>query len=245
MRRCKRERRRQGEAMKDSDRLKRIKELNELLNVPELDIIFFLFMDDVKRKHAAHIEAYRSVKSRFREVGKGRMRLIENKSPRQHRKLEYYFELNRVQGRDNREQFEWAVTRIEPRTFSSVDKIIPPEFLELIEFQQSDPEKMELLEKFKSKKLRKHFDISFTKISNNHAVGNIRRSIMDDQNPTELIDVSAIDVDFQSDIEKEEREYIELLNYMEKYPEIRDEIFNYFYMIQKPMADSKPDLKSS
>ena len=43
------------------------------------------------------------------------------------------------------------------------------------------------------------------------------------------------------EIENEEK-YTELFRYMEKYPEIKEHIFTYFYVIQKPLVDNAEEM---
>jgi hypothetical protein len=231
--------------MDESYRSKMIEDLNELIKIPDVDTYIFLTIEQAKIKFAQEIGNYRQIKNTFHhsKVNKtpkrGNMMLIEGKNP-DAQSHSYYFELKRSINKDGKLKYQWNITTIKPKPKPEAGKIIPKEFINMIELHEVDPDKIETYKRFKSRSLKKSFDIRFTRYSETHIMGSIR------ENPEDILkngDKNGYDNArqvFKLKLSRKniKEDYMELFRYMEEYPEIKEDIFNRFNMVQKPYVDN-------
>jgi hypothetical protein len=85
----------------------------------------------------------------------------------------------------------------------------------------------------------RYFDILFTKYSDSYAFGFIRRGNKKAGSDHELdyrnSNMIKLNLDYRK--LKKEDSFDELLRYLEAYPDIREHLLAYFYIMEKPRAD--------
>jgi hypothetical protein len=225
--------------MDESYRHKMIEDLNELIDIPDVDTYIFLTIEQAKIKFAEEIQNYRQLKSSFHQVKRSNMMLIEDKKPTQ-KSQSYYFELKRIKSKNSKLKHQWVVSTIKPKPKQQSEEIIPVEFINMIDFHRVDPDKIETYKRFKSRVLKKSFDIRFTRYSDNHVMGSIREKSKDppQKNGSETYDAEGQAFKLKLGQKNIKEDYMELFRYMEEYPEIKEDIFNRFNMVQKPYVDN-------
>jgi hypothetical protein len=231
--------------MDESYRQKMIEDLNELIKIPDVDTYIFLTIEQAKIKFSDEILNYRQIKNTFHQVKRGSMMLIEDKNL-SHNAQSYYFEVKRIKPKNSKLKHQWVITDIKPKPNDEYLNIVPVEFINSIDFYMVDPDKIETFKRFKSRSLKTHFDIRFTRYSDTHVMGSLRENIKESTNP--------LDEDFDDEREAFKlnlgqsgikEDYMELFRYMEEYHEIKEDIFNRFNMVQKPYVDNNKQSKSS
>jgi hypothetical protein len=230
--------------MDESYRHKMIEDLNELINIPDVDTYIFLTIEQAKIKFSDEILNYRQLKNSFHQVKRGNMTLIEDKQRNIHAES-FYFEVKRIKPKNGKLKHQWVITKIKPKPKQEYVDIIPIEFINSIDFYMVDPDKIETFKRFKSRSLKKFFDIRFTRYSETHVMGSIRESKVESLNTK--------DEDFEDEREafklnlgqtSIKEDYMELFRYMEEFPEIKEDIFNRFNMVQKPYVDNNKQFTS-
>ncbi|MCP5049594.1 MAG: hypothetical protein GY940_20660 [bacterium] len=223
--------------MDESYRQKMIEDLNELLDIPDVDTYIFLTIEQAKIKFAEEIDNYRQLKNAFHQTKRGTMMIIEDKKP-VHQTQSFYFELKRTKPKGSRLKYQWFVSNIKPKT--EKERIVPPEFINMIDLHPVDPDKIETYKRFKSRALKKYFDIRFTRYSDSHVMGSIREDQKEIPGENEQDDYGDEPEAFKLNLTRKnfKEDYMELFRYMEEHPEIKEDIFNRFHMVQKPYIDN-------
>ena len=133
--------------------------------------------------------------------------------------------------------------KIEPEPDEEIERIIPAEAIAIIGRHKTNPTKIEF-DEYYSEKLEKKFDIKSIKYNDSRVFGTIRtireNKVSKDIHLEDKGDTITLDVN--QDTKENEKKYTELFRYMEKYPEIKEHIFTYFYMIQKPVIDNTEEM---
>lgn len=244
--------------MDESYRRKMIADLNELIKIPDVDTYIFLTIEQAKIKFAEEIRNYHQIKNSFHQSkqgskqsgqsgqsGRGNMVLIEDKNP-DNLSQSYYFEIKRIKNKDGKLKYHWKITTVKPKPKIDTDQIIPLEFINMIDFHAVDPDRIETYKRFKSRSLKKSFDIRFTRYSDTHIMGSIRENSEEaGNNETNNGFVDAREA-FKLKLSQQniKEDYMELFRYMEEYPEIKEDIFNRFNMVQKPYVDNDKQKQS-
>lgn len=224
--------------MDESYRLKMIEDINELINIPDVDTYIFLTIEQAKIKFAEEIKNYHLLKNTFHHSKRGSMVLIEDKDKLK-KSQSYYFEMKRIKNKSGKLKYRWTISTIKPKPVPDPEQIIPVEFINSIDFHGVDPDKIETYKRFKSRSLRKIFDIRFTRYSETHVMGSISENISEvsKDEPQDFSDEGeAFKLNLGQTHVKED--YMELFRYMEESPEIKEDIFNRFNMVQKPYVDN-------
>ncbi len=229
--------------MNESYRLKMIEDLHELIEIPEVDTYIFLTIEQAKIKFAEEIRNYYHVKNTFQRTKRGNLMLIEDKNPSQQTQS-YYFEFKRIKPKDSMLKFQWLIATIKPTPKEDPWQIIPVEFMNMMDFHAVDPDKIETFKNFKSRSLKKYFDIRFTRYSDTHVMGSIRENCKEVADNTDENEQEQEAFKLNLSKKNTKRDYMELFRYMEEYPEIREDIFNRFDMVQKPYVDNTKKSKS-
>ena len=239
--------------MDESYRIKMIEDLNELINIPEVDTYIFLTIEQAKIKFAEEIENYRQLKNSFHQAKRGNMTVVEDKNPPVPVDFpdldvqSYYFELKRIKPKSGKLKYQWLISKVKPKPKESPSEVIPNEFINCVDFHQVDPDKIETYKHFKSRSLKKYFDIRFTRYSDTHVMGSIRENKKDmmGKEGTELFDDNCEAFKMNLGQTGIKEDYMELFRYMEEHPEIKEDIFSRFNMVQKPYVDNSKKLNSS
>lgn len=231
--------------MDETYRRKMIADLNELIKIPDVDTYIFLTIEQAKIKFAEEIKNYHLIKNSFhqskqsKQTGQSNMVLIKDKNM-DHLAQSYYFEIKRNKNKDGKLKYQWKVATVKPKPKVDFSQIIPMEFMNMIDLHAVDPDRIETYKRFKSRSLKKSFDIRFTRYSETHIMGSIRENPEDAEQNGEndgFVDArKAFKLKLSQQNIKED--YMELFRYMEEYPEIKEDIFNRFNMVQKPFVDN-------
>jgi hypothetical protein len=217
------------------DRERRLETLFDLLNIPEAEEILLLNAAELELTFSDKVAEYRNLKNQFHKTRYDNMLIFKNKKPV--KKLQAYsFELKRVEDRGSESGHKWIVDRLSPEPATSKDEVIPPEFFRIIDNVKPDADRIEYITGFESESLGRKFDITYTRRSKVHVIGNIRQHRRrsrkgviekdDKQNKMAFVDVNP---DHYED-------YLELYRCMEADPFIREHMFSYFHMVLKPSA---------
>lgn len=208
--------------------------LFELLNIPEAEEILLLKAAELEITFGDKLAQYRDIKNHFRKTQRDNMLIFKNRRPVE--KLQSYsFELKRIAQRSAEVGYRWVIDRIEPKPTEPAEKVIPVEFFSTITYWNPSPHKIESLTGFKSESLNERFDITFTKCSKSHVVGNIRRhrkrrTVAPDS------DTGSVQsrTHFGDSGPERNEDYLELYRYMEQYSYIRKHVFSLFTLVLKP-----------
>jgi len=241
--------------MDESYRIKMIEDLNELISIPEVDTYIFLTIEQAKVKFAEEIQNYRQLKNSFHQAKRGHMSILgeegkKNPYPEDAPGMDvqsYYFELKRIKPKSGKLKYQWVISKVKPKPKEDTSLVVPVEFINCVDFHQVDPDKIETYKHFKSRSLKKHFDIRFTRYSDTHVMGSIRenkKDILDKEGKNDFTDSrEAFKMNLgQSGIKED---YMELFRYMEEHSEIKEDIFSRFNMVQKPYVDNSKKFHSS
>ncbi len=220
----------------------RINEIIELMNIPEFEKLISIKVEELKIILDRQIKLYNRLRKEFKGADQQQLLLFENRKV-DRTEHTYFFELKRVDDSMSKLGYKWILRKIDPEPGIAVDEIIPMEVIDLLGSRQTNPSKIEF-DEFYSARFNKKYDIRSIKYNDSRVFGTIRvmiegkrgeESHLENKRGTITLDVS------QEKIENEKK-YTELFRYMEKYPEIRDHIFSYFYMIQKPLVDNAEEM---
>ncbi|MCK5055994.1 MAG: hypothetical protein KAT34_05025 [Candidatus Aminicenantes bacterium] len=223
----------------------KIKELLELMNIPEFEKLINIKIEELKIILSKKVNLYYKLKNEFKGVNQEGLHLLENGSL-DRSKQTFFFELNRIEDMYSKIGYQWILKKIEPEPDVEIEDIIPSEVITMIGRHKTNPTKIEF-NKFYSKKLEKKFDIKSIKYNDSRVFGTIRT--LRENKKTGDYQLKDKGDTITLDVHREEREtekkYTELFRYMEKYPEIKEHIFTYFYMIQKPVIDNAEEMSKN
>jgi hypothetical protein len=221
--------------MNENERERMLETLFDLLDIPEAENILLLKAGELERIFSKKLADYRNLKNQFHKTGYDNLLIFKNKKPV--KKLRAYsFELKRVADRGAKSGHKWVVDRLSPEPDTSKEEVIPPEFFRVIDNVRPDADRLEYITGLESESLGRKFDITYTRRSKVHVIGNIRQHRRrsnkgviekdDKQNKLAFVDVNP---DHYED-------YLDLYRCMEADPFIREHMFSYFHMVLKPSA---------
>lgn len=225
----------------------KIRRIIEFMNIPDFQQIMSAKLLELEIALKPQIKHFQQLKSKFKKIAGNEMTLLEtveaeNMPPAAKKTAEpaYYFELKRIRARESRWGQKWTVWNIHPEPVNSVPEALLKELSQSMSSYETDPDKIEYKEML-STISHIFFDISFAKYSDTYAFGAIRQSGKKAKKTveTENIKNNMIKLNLGYRTFKKEDSYNELLRYLETYPEIREHLLAYFYMVEKPRIDAK------
>lgn len=224
------------------DKQEKIKELIELMNIPEFEKLINIKIEELKIILAKKVKLYYKLKNEFQGQNQEGVHLLENGNL-DPSKQTYFFELNRIEDPYSRLGYQWILKKIEPEPDMPIEDLIPAEVITMIGRHKTNPTKIEF-DEYYSKELEKKFDIKSIKYNDSRVFGTIRTIRDDKRNKDFQVEDKrdTITLDVHQEEKESEKKYTELFRYMEKYPEIKEHIFTYFYMIQKPVIDNTEEM---
>lgn len=224
------------------DKQERIKEIVELMNIPEFEKLINIKIEELKIILAKKVNLYYKLKNEFKGTNQEGLHLLENGSLDRSKRT-YFFELNRIEDSYSRTGYQWILKKIEPEPDEEIEAIIPAEVIAIIGRHKTNPTKIEF-DEYYSDKLEKKFDIKSIKYNDSRVFGTIRtiqeNKIIKDTHLEDKGDTITLNVNQET--KENDSKYTELFRYMEKYPEIKEHIFTFFYMIQKPVIDNAEEM---
>jgi hypothetical protein len=223
-----------------------IRRIIEFMNIPDFRQIMSAKLLELEIALKPQIKHFQQLKSKFKKIAGNEMTLLEtgdaeNMTPAAKKSTgpAYYFELKRIKARESRWGQKWTVWDIHPEPVNSVPEALLKELSQSMSSYETDPDKIEYKEML-STISHTYFDISFAKYSDTYAFGAIRQGSKKVKRTaeTENIKNNMIKLNLGYRTFKKEDSYGELLRYLEAYPEIREHLLAYFYMVEKPLIDA-------
>ncbi len=224
------------------DKQEKIKELIELMNIPEFEKLINIKIEELKIILAKKVKLYYKLKNEFQGQNHDGVHLLEN-GGLDRSKQTYFFELNRIEDAYSRLGYQWILKKIEPEPDIPIESLIPADIITTLGRHKTNPTKIEF-DEYYSEELQKKFDIKSIKYNDSRVFGTIRTLRNDKRNKESLLEDKrdTITLDVRQEEKESEKKYTELFRYMEKYPEIKEHIFTFFYMIQKPVIDNNEEM---
>ncbi|MCP4153339.1 MAG: hypothetical protein GY757_36755 [bacterium] len=217
------------------DTQKKIRRIIEFMNIPDFEKIISAKLLELEISMAPQIEHFRNLKSQFREMTINGLKLLENDSFIK-REPPYYFELKRIEDKPSQWAPQWHLLEITPDPVNDTPETILNELAKSFCGSHSDPNKIQHKE-ILSVSFQRYFDIHFTKYSDNYVFGSMRESEKKlEFIPDQKENMMKLNLSYKN--LKKEDSYGELFRYLETYPEIRERLLAYFYMVEKPAADN-------
>ncbi len=212
-----------------------MEELAELINIPEFERIVYHKIEELKFVLADKINMYRNLKHNFKKTAYGHMHIFENELPRDI--PVFRFELHEI------EDSGWHLSKIEPNPPEGLDleDILPRRIIEHIIGYETNHEKIyRYVGKGEtgSDAVDAH-TVEFSKFSDNHILGTIRRADPQETKGSAVKDLKIIKADWHYEKNGDEENFRELFHYMQKYPEIKNQIFSEFFHRTKPRIDNQ------
>ncbi|MCX6581961.1 MAG: hypothetical protein NT166_17465 [Candidatus Aminicenantes bacterium] len=223
----------------------------EYMNIPDFEQIMSAKLLELEIALKPQIRHFAELKAKFKEMAGNEMKLLENEDgapapgaaagegaePPAH-----YFELKRVKDPHSGWGQKWVVWEIhpepDPADVNRVPETLLYELAQAMPGCETNPAKIEH-RKILSSTSQRYFDIVFTKYSDAYAFGSIRRGSKktgnDDKKDSRGNNMIKLNLDYRK--LKKEDSYDELLRYLEAYPDIREHLLAYFYIMEKPRAD--------
>lgn len=224
----------------------KIRRIIEFMNIPDFQQIMSAKLLELEIALKPQIKHFQQLKSKFKKIAGNEMTLLETGDPENITPVKrgttepaYYFELKRIKAGESSWGQKWIVWDIHPEPVNKVPEVLLNELSQSLGSYEADPDKIEYKEMLSTISYT-YFDISFAKYSDTYAFGAIRQSSKKVKRPaeTEHIKNNMIKLNLGYRTFKKEDSYSELLRYLEAYPEIREHLLAYFYMVEKPRIDA-------
>lgn len=197
------------------------------MNIPAVEVFFTQALNDAKGKFKSEIAHYReSNRARGKNGYYGRptfqVGLGNNKS--------YFFELNRIEDPETAPGYKWELGKF--KGTKGAEEAIFSEFMKRIDCFQTAPSLIQN-ETVTSSEMEKAFEINFMK-SDNRVVGFVKEIAAEVAEAASRKDKSDM-IKVATNYETVDREhmYEKIRQLMEANPEVREDIFFYFYMVEK------------
>jgi hypothetical protein len=201
-----------------------IKEIEELVKIPEIEKFLLKAMEQAKEKFQDQIRQHQDLVVPTFKNGKSK-----DKS--------YFFALNRIQDPDSKIGHKWELEEFKLKSQPQqeiVDEILS-QFIKKVDFYEVLPQQMQN-QNFSSPILKKSFNITFMKNKENRVNGYVEEISEDKQDKEEfvlkdkggMVKISVEDPGFY----KEEM-HKKIIQLMEEDEVVRDDIIFYYLMVQK------------
>ncbi len=223
----------------------KIRRIIEYMNIPDFEQIISAKLLELEIALKPQIRHFAELKAKFKEMTGNGMKLLENEDGAPaagSRTPAHYFEIKKVKDPHSHWGQKWIVWEIHPEPDPADVNRIPEtllyELAQLMPGCETDPAKIEHM-KMLSSVSQRYFDIVFTKYSDSYAFGFIRRGSKKVGSDYKVDSRGSNMIKLNLDYRKLKKEdiYDELHRYLEAYPEIREHLLAYFYIMEKPRAD--------
>jgi hypothetical protein len=212
----------------------------EFMNIPDFELIMSAKLLELEMALRPQIKHFQDLKSRFKKMAHNEMKLLKQEdreaAPGETVEPAYYFELKQTGDRQPWWRPNWVVWDIRPEPVDSIPHTVLKKLGQSMSTYDIDPARI-VHSEILSSDLGVYFDINFTRYSEAYAFGVLRQSSKKDENTgfPEQMKMLKLNMGYRKC--KKEDSYGELLRYLESYPEIRERLLAYFYMMEKPRAD--------
>ena len=221
-----------------------MEELSELINIPEFERIVYHKIEELKFVLADKINMYRNLKHNFKKTAYGHMHIFENEAPEPTQV--YRFEIHEIEGNG------WHLSKIEPTPpeGADIEDILPRSIIKHIIGYETNHEKIYRYVGRGDTKSNgdspdngndngDSFTVEFSKFSSNHILGTIRKADPQEEKGSAVKNLKIIKADWHYEKNGDEENFRELFHYMQKYPEIKNQIFSEFFHRTKPRIDNQ------
>ena len=207
-------------------------EIMEMLRIKDLNFVLYLVIKQFKEEYAEELRSFFPDGKRMRAFGLNWMRLVQNRSGRQY-STSYSFEMESFFPGQSHVS-HWGIKKFGPWTNMNLTLLIPHKLRNRMAEEPIDENKMVTLN-FASDELEKNFQVTFTRVSEKTIIGKIREIEPVENASEEAKHDDHVDVSTTGSRDRNyDNAYIELYLYMEKYPSLRSEVLDRFYLLQKP-----------
>lgn len=223
----------------------KIRRIIEYMNIPDFEQILSAKLLELEIVLKPQIRHFAELKAKYKEMAGNEMKLLENEEKTTFTGAgtpAHYFELKRVKDPHSDWGQKWIVWEIhpepDPTDLNRVPETLLYELAQSMPCCEANPSKIEH-RKMLSSVSQRYFDIVFTKYSDTYAFGSIRQGSKKAGND-QLVDTpgsNMIKLNLNYRKLKKEDSYEELLRYLEAYPDIREHLLAYFYIMEKPRVD--------
>lgn len=215
----------------------KIRRIIEFMNIPEFDQIMSAKLLELEMALKPQIAHYCELKERFKKMTIAELDLVGSSSG-SNRPQSYYFDLKRVENPGLLARNNWVVGEIKPERGEQLVPAIE-EFAVEIGHKGTGADRIESKEFF-STQTQKYYDVFFLRYSDNYIFGTIseKRKRIESASIGEPGDMINMDLKYRN--KRKEDSYHELIRYLDAYPELRERLMAYFYIVEKPQADSTP-----
>jgi hypothetical protein len=219
----------------DMETQEKIRKIIEFMNIPDFEQIMSAKLLELEIALRPKIKQFQEQKTKFKTMAGTGLALLENEEPFK-RPPTFYFECKRVKDKQSWVGQKWTLWEINPEPVDQTTETVLLELAQSMGSYKTDPAKIEQKELF-SEPDQRYFDVSFTKYSDTFAFGTLRQSGKEVETPPNEDYNNMIKLSLGYKAFKIEDSYGEMLRYLESYPEIRERLLAYFYMMEKPRID--------
>ncbi len=218
----------------------KIRRIIEFMNIPDFELIISAKVRELEVSLKPQIHHYLELKAKFKEFASPQLALLEKEARERSDETEkttHYFEMTQPNEKPLH-QDQWEIWELQPIPKTDLIDTTLNRFSLSLHHYQADPDKIHHLN-VPCPDHPKSFDLRFTKYSDFYAFGVIRESheVPLPSPPKETHRIVKLNLDYRT--LKKEDIYSELLRYLDTYPQIRERLLAYFYIIEKPAADTK------
>lgn len=213
----------------------KIRKIIEFMNIPDFEQIMSAKLLELEIALKPKIIQFQEQKTKFKTMAGNELTLLENDDSFK-RLPAFYFELKRITDKQSWLGQKWALWEITPEPREQSIETVLLELAQSMGSYKADPTRIEQTELF-SEAEQKYFDANFTKYSDTYAFGTVRQSKKEVETIPREEDYNMIKLSLGYKAFKKEDSCTEMLSYLESYPDIREHLMAYFYMMEKPWID--------
>ncbi|MCP4219589.1 MAG: hypothetical protein GY765_33460 [bacterium] len=214
----------------------KIRRLIEFMNIPDFEQIISAKLLELEITLGPQIRHMQDLKTKFKALTRREMELLETDGPEKTQST-YYFELKRVKNESSSLCHQWVLWDISPDPVNDIPEAVLEDLGMHIGTLPVDPYRIRHRE-VSAEASGRRFEISFVKYAGTYAFGAFREDCKGFSSLTEGKKRDMIKLSLEYRKFKKEDSYGELFRYLEAYPEIRERLLTYFYMVEKPAAKS-------
>ncbi len=215
---------------------KKIRRIIEFMNIPAFNQILSAKLLELEITLRPQIKHFQDLKAKFKEMAEAGMTVLENNAPVPAGCRAYNFELKRNRPRRFPLEGQWVLEAITPVPATPVPGRVLKELLQSMSCYGTDPARIHCKSLFYAG-TGEYYDIHFTRYSEDYAFGVLRRSRRKEKASPGAATGNMLKLNLDYRESRKEDGYEELLRYLDEYPDLRERVFSYFYMMEKPAAD--------
>lgn len=210
------------------------KRLLDLMNIPLIEDAIFMKLIECESMYENMISNYYKLKNQFHQATIDKLNIFENERPLEKIKS-YEFTAEKIQSNDNDYEGQWTVTHLSPVPDGGPEKFFPPEVFTIFDAHKKHNSRINSLSRFYSKSLKKHFDLTFAKLSYRNVLGNIRESGPEKKKEPSKDGFRCIP--FYNIRIDEDPELTELVTNLSRFPVVREKMLAYYKLSVRSLVE--------